>query len=233
MTYQEKQFDYAKYGWFFAFDEKQFNEQKKEWVEYIEVGGIGLYLPKDKADEILKEANEFNKKEMQRRLKEDWVESIIRYEMKNHEVWFTWDLTDVIETLQPYGITEEQIKEVYKKYYIRTKRLTPINEPNEMYEEDYEQFKKDRKKYKKDIWIVFDSSWEVVCLFDIIYDTYLLLYSCVDNKSIDAIHKYINKDEEYEKFKNDWDFFREAKDADVYTVVYHRKWWVYKVLDLK
>jgi hypothetical protein len=75
---------FAKYGAFFAFGEKQFNEQKKEGVKYI-ADGSGLLIPKDNYDAFVKEYNNLKAEAVAEHVAKYGADQIIRYEYFNHE----------------------------------------------------------------------------------------------------------------------------------------------------
>jgi hypothetical protein len=65
----KKEFKFSDYGAFFAFGDKQFNEQKKEGVKYVSMGA-GLICPKSEASTIMKKFDDFNRE--QKALERKW-----------------------------------------------------------------------------------------------------------------------------------------------------------------
>lgn len=114
-NFKEKQFDFAKYGAFFAFSQKQFDEQQKEGTTYVDMGLGGLICPKENAQKMMSDLSEFSIKERDRELKERGREGTILYHLWNYECGYSGDLTQAIETLEAYGIPEEEVREVFRK----------------------------------------------------------------------------------------------------------------------
>lgn len=113
--YKTKDFDFDARGCFFAFGDKQFDEQKKEGVEY-ESTSIGLICPKGTAGKVLKELSEFNKKEEEKRIEHFGLERIIAYELGNYECYYTGEWQQVFEMYKDYGATSEMVREIYLKH---------------------------------------------------------------------------------------------------------------------
>lgn len=101
-------------GAFFCFSDKQFHEGKQEGVEYVHVGA-GLIVPKDAVDDFLVRHKEIVSGGIAKDLKKNGVKAIIQRELSNHECYYTGDITDCVEALEDYGITEDQIWEVYRE----------------------------------------------------------------------------------------------------------------------
>lgn len=69
---------------------------------------------------------------------------------------------------------------------------------------------------------VYNAQGELVCIFEV-YKNYILVDYCEDDDAIDAIIKYLYKDEEVEKYKDmdwNWDTIKSPKDDGCYTVAY-------------
>jgi len=101
-------------GAFFAFGKKQFDEAKKEGVKYTSLG-YGLICPTDNADKLIGDLERIAEEGIKQDIKENGIKAIIERELANHEVQITRDISDTVSALDGYGITEEQIKAVYKK----------------------------------------------------------------------------------------------------------------------
>jgi len=99
-------------GGFYAFSDDQLKEQLKEGVEYVSLG-MGLICPKENAKALKEGLVENFKKAMQQDLKENGKVGIIKRELSNHEAYYTGDISDTHGALMAYGITEEEIMEVY------------------------------------------------------------------------------------------------------------------------
>jgi len=68
--YSMKEFDFKAHGAFFAFSNEQFNEQKKDGVEYTHLFS-GLIAPKNTAKELLEVLTAFYDNEKKTRLETD------------------------------------------------------------------------------------------------------------------------------------------------------------------
>lgn len=113
---QEKQTElFNELGVFFAFSNKQFDEQKQEGVEYCTVLSAGDCVPKDKASEFAKRLAQIHKEGREKLLAEKGIEQIIEDELVNHECFYTGDVTDAFDALAGYEVTLEQVQAVYRK----------------------------------------------------------------------------------------------------------------------
>lgn len=123
MTYQEIQKQHQekasaimdKYGVFWAFSNQQFTENKtplKDGDKYVSIGAGG-YMPKSNLDSFLSELETVNN-EKKRLIKEgrDTLKQAIRYELANHECYYTGDISDVVEMFKGQA-TRKQIIAVY------------------------------------------------------------------------------------------------------------------------
>lgn len=113
--YEKQEFDFSKWGAFFAFSTEQFEQQKKQGVEYEGLDG-GLICPKGTGQALWQAFKEHTQKESQKRLEIEGIEQIIRYELANHEVYYTGELDSVDWLIEEFGTTKEQIREIYNKY---------------------------------------------------------------------------------------------------------------------
>ena len=99
-------------GAFFAFSDKQFNEQKKEGVKYAQLPS-GLIVPKKHVQTVITELEMIFKRAMKQDLKENGKEAIIRRELNNHECVYTMSIEDALPGLLDYGFTEVEVQQVY------------------------------------------------------------------------------------------------------------------------
>lgn len=99
-------------GAFFAFSTKQFEESKKEGINYMNVGS-GLICPEDKARELIARLELIHKEAIKQDIEENGIENIIERELHNHEAGYTMEIDDTFEALRAYGITKA---EVIKKF---------------------------------------------------------------------------------------------------------------------
>jgi hypothetical protein len=122
-TGTSKLFD--KYGAFFAFGEKQFNERKQEGVKYIS-DGTGLLVPKDKYDAFIEEYNNLHDEAVAEHVAKYGADRIIRYEYFNHEqqldVYYgKIENSDTYNALEVYlkypGFELENIERVFIECY--------------------------------------------------------------------------------------------------------------------
>lgn len=101
---------------FYAFSNKQFDEQKKEGINYISLG-YGLIVDETKAESYIEEIAELAKKKTEWELANNTREEIIWYELANHECQITGSYQEVVALLEHYGITEEEIKAEWPAYF--------------------------------------------------------------------------------------------------------------------
>lgn len=105
---------FRKYGVFFAFSNSQFDEHKKEGVKYVSLGA-GMICPKEAVKEYTKELDCIIKSHKKKDIAQNGFKKIIERELYNYECFYTGDISDCIEALSDYGITESQINEVYNE----------------------------------------------------------------------------------------------------------------------
>lgn len=103
---------------FFAFSKDQFEKNKtelKEGEKYVSIG-MGGYMPKSYVEQF-REGNKRIAKEKtdaMRSAKAEQKESIILYELDNHEAFYTYELEDTINAL--HGVfSYEEVKAVFDK----------------------------------------------------------------------------------------------------------------------
>jgi hypothetical protein len=112
---------FTKYGAFFAFSNKQFDEQKKEGIKYVSIPG-GLICPKENALALIRELNTIQDQGIKEDIEENGKEGIIKRELDNHEAYYTGDIEGTVDALTAYkNITLEDIQKVFKG-----KHLNPI-----------------------------------------------------------------------------------------------------------
>lgn len=101
---------------FFAFSDKQFEEQKKDWVEYNSIWS-GMIIPKENVGKFLIEHKKIIEEWIQEDIKENWIENIIERELINHEAYYTYDIESTVYALEEYNIEDWKILEVFKQTY--------------------------------------------------------------------------------------------------------------------
>jgi len=101
-------------GVFFAFNNSQFKEKAKKGVRYKNLG-LGTFCP-DENVEAFKEGMDLILREgIAKDLKENGKQMIISRELQNHEAYYTYDTTDTFNALSGYGITAEEVYEVFQQ----------------------------------------------------------------------------------------------------------------------
>lgn len=116
-NYQDAQTaTFEKAGAFFAFSDAQLNKEKVDSVQYVSLGG-GLICPKEKAQFLVAELSSINAKKIKLDLEKNGITKIIWRELANYETQIINDYSDVVDVLKDYGITEEQVKKEWPKYF--------------------------------------------------------------------------------------------------------------------
>ena len=101
-------------GAFFFFFFQQLQEKAVKGVQYCQLQA-GIICPKDKARQLIEGLRNIYQAGIKRDLEENGTEAIIERELYNHECFYTYDLTDVKERLEDYGISAEQIETKFKE----------------------------------------------------------------------------------------------------------------------
>lgn len=99
-------------GAFFAFNHKQFIEAREEGVKYIDLGH-GMICPKKNVDILTSGLEEIYNNSIKQDLEENGNIKIIKRELSNHECYYTYDITDVIDKLKDYQITPDEIRKIF------------------------------------------------------------------------------------------------------------------------
>lgn len=105
---------FNKYGVFFAFSQKQFDEQKKENTKYVKLP-TGAICPKEHAEAFLREYDQIVDQAIAIDLNENGREGVINRELNNHECYYTGDIESCVDALKDYGITEAEILDQFRK----------------------------------------------------------------------------------------------------------------------
>jgi len=98
---------------FYAFSDKQFEEQKQDGIEYVSMFG-GIVCPKDNTETLREALNNAIDEGRSADMAENGKNRIIRREINNHECGYTGDITDAVNVLSGYGITREEVQAVFK-----------------------------------------------------------------------------------------------------------------------
>lgn len=104
---------FEKCGSFFAFSLKQLNEAKKDGVKYVNMGA-GLICPKEQVQAMDEGLENIQKAGIEQDIKENGIENIIKRELGNHECYYTGNISDCVDELDQYGVTEKEILKVFK-----------------------------------------------------------------------------------------------------------------------
>ncbi|MCG9785421.1 hypothetical protein L1D52_24235 [Vibrio brasiliensis] len=108
-------------GAFFAFSDKQFNEAKKEGINYVSVG-MGLIVPSQHANNLVERLAIIQEQGIAQDIAENGKEAIIRRELFNHECFYTNDICDCVEVLKEYGYSYDDIYQVFN-HILRTEEV--------------------------------------------------------------------------------------------------------------
>ena len=101
-----------KAGAFYCFGQEQFNKRKQKGVEYVSLGA-GLVSPKETYEELLESMGNIIDEGRKQDLKENKRRGVVIRELDNHEAFYTGDIEQTVEALEPYNISEKYIREVY------------------------------------------------------------------------------------------------------------------------
>lgn len=101
-------------GAFFAFSQQQFEEKRKEGVQYSSLGA-GLIAPRESVASVVDGIAKITKTGIEKDIEENGRRAIIKRELMNHECFYTGDITDCVEALEDYGFDQNEIKAVYRE----------------------------------------------------------------------------------------------------------------------
>jgi len=111
-TKEETTRAFKKAGAFFAFSDKQFEEEKKEGVKYLSLGA-GLICPEETAKQLMKDIANATENGIKQDIAENGAKKIIARELRNNEAFYTGDISDTMRTLSAYGFTTEKVTEIF------------------------------------------------------------------------------------------------------------------------
>ena len=106
---------FEKHGAFFAFSITQFDAARNPDVPTYTNLGAGLLCPKPNVEALKQELEQIHQQGMKQDLAENGKKAIIKRELANYECYYTGDASDAIEALEPYGITKEEVFEVFNE----------------------------------------------------------------------------------------------------------------------
>lgn len=106
-----------KFGGFFAFSDKQFEEAKDPNLKRSDYckDGSGLIAPKKNMKALVEAINKAYDDGIKIDLAENGKKAIIKRELYNHEAFYTYSTEDTAQALKAYGITPEEVSEVFKE----------------------------------------------------------------------------------------------------------------------
>jgi hypothetical protein len=107
---------FEKHQLFFCFDQKTFYNKRLKNVEYASVLSGG-YLPKVHALPFRDDYKDLIEKGIKEHIALIPKRKLIQDALSNHECYYTGEIDDAIEALADYGITDEEIREVYSSTY--------------------------------------------------------------------------------------------------------------------
>jgi len=113
---QKKTDLFNKTGAFFAFSDKQFNEQKIYNVVYTHCGS-GLTAPVNNVKKVMEGLKSIYAAGIAEDISENGKDAIIQRELGNHEAQITGDISDTVDALDGYGITAAEVKAGYSVFF--------------------------------------------------------------------------------------------------------------------
>lgn len=113
---------FASTGAFWAFGDKQFDEQKKEGVKYVSLGA-GCICPKDQVNALLDGLESITAAGVKADVEENGAVAIMRREYFNHECQLSMDSSSAVAALSghikqfPDLFTEEAMRAVFSNCF--------------------------------------------------------------------------------------------------------------------
>lgn len=113
-TYIEKEQTklFEELGVIFADSAKEFNRQKEAGMTYVRLD-MGALCPKPQVKTFVERHSKIISEGIAKDLEENGKRKIILRELANHQCYYKEDYSDCVAALEDYGITEEEICEVY------------------------------------------------------------------------------------------------------------------------
>ena len=102
-----------KYGAFFAFSNAQFEEKKVDGITYTQ-NSSGMIAPKENFKTLVQEIDKIYEDGIKQDIEENGIKSIIKRELRNYECYYTGEIDNAVDALEDYGITYEQVLNVYR-----------------------------------------------------------------------------------------------------------------------
>ena len=107
---------FEKTGAFYAFSNEQFNNSIKKDTQYVNLGN-GLFCEKKHYQKLIDGLETTYNDAVNEDLQENGKKNIIWRELANYETQISCDISDTINALEFYPITEKEIEIEYKKYF--------------------------------------------------------------------------------------------------------------------
>jgi hypothetical protein len=103
-------------GAFFAFNDQQYKEQKKQNIIYVNMG-VGLICPKNNAKTLKKELDDLNKKAIKKQMEKQSIKDIVFKNCFNYELQYSFNgFEQLKEILQDYPIKETELSLYYNQF---------------------------------------------------------------------------------------------------------------------
>ena len=103
-------------GAFFAFNDQQYKEQKKQNTIYVNMG-VGLICPKNNAKTLKKELDDLNKKAIKKQMETQSIKDIVFKNCFNYELQYSFNgFEQLKEILQDYPIKETELSLYYNQF---------------------------------------------------------------------------------------------------------------------
>jgi len=101
---------------FFAFNDQQYKEQKKQNTIYVNMG-VGLICPKNNAQTLKKELDDLNKKAIKKQMEKYSIKDIVFKNCFNYELQYSFNgLEELKEILEGYSIKETELSLYYNQF---------------------------------------------------------------------------------------------------------------------
>ena len=113
---------FKKYGVFFAFSNKQFEEGREKDVKYVRMDG-GMLVPSDRVEAFIKEFDEQSEDQIKNYLQKYPMKKIIKYELANHEAGYTMDWTNTYYAVKGLGFTKKDVETVFNEWVIEQREF--------------------------------------------------------------------------------------------------------------
>ena len=103
-------------GAFFAFSNAQFEEARREGVDYVRAAH-GMLCPRDNVEKLFKGLANIQREGIKRDLAENGKRGIIHRELANHDAQITSDIDDTADAVAAYGITRAEIMAEWPSFF--------------------------------------------------------------------------------------------------------------------